>query len=244
MSSSDKKRPLVAVSAVPRSLETGYGPDLGDTVAAGLVKGVLQAGGVPIILPVVPPQLAPAQLAHMDALILSGGQDVNIELSPEELARQPLPRWLDPARDAHEQGLWDEAKRRRLPTLAICRGTQLINHLEGGELHTHVDSHDAGDAHAQKKHGVEIAAGSLLEKAIGATNALVNTIHHQAVKAPAETLKATAHADDGTIEAVEWKDPETSGWLLGVQWHPELMLEEPAGQRLFDSLVSATSRSQ
>lgn len=232
------KRPLVAISAVPRSLDTGYGEDLGDTVAAGLVKGVRDAGGVPIMLPVVSAEEAAMQLQCADCLILSGGQDLALELSEEEMRLQPDPRWIDPARDVHEFGLWQAAKERKIPVLAICRGAQLINHAEGGPLIAHIDGHDAGENHASERHTVRVEEGTELARILGQPEPIVNTIHHQAVREPAAGMRVTAVSPDGIIEAFE-REPGSSGnWLVAVQWHPELMLGDPAGQPLFDALVA------
>lgn len=237
MLSSDMKRPIAAVSAVPRSLDTGYGEDLGDTVAAGLVKGVRDAGGVPVMLPVVSPEEARIQLQCADCLVLAGGQDVDLELSDEEMALQPQPRWIDRARDLHEFALWDEAKRRNLPVLAICRGAQLVNHAEGGSLVAHIDGHDAGERHETERHTVRVEGGTELARAIGDLQPTVNTIHHQAARQPASGFRVSAVSPDGIIEALERNRGSDGNWLLAVQWHPELMLDDSAGQPLFDALI-------
>lgn len=235
------KRPVVAISAVPRSLDTGYGEDLGDTVAAGLVKGVRNAGGVPVMLPVVSAEEAAVQLQCADCLVLAGGQDLAMELSEEEMRVQPQPRWIDPARDVHEFGLWETAKERNIPVLAICRGAQLINYAEGGPLIAHIDGHDAGEAHEKERHTVRLEQGTELARIIGETDPVVNTIHHQAVKAPAPGMRVSATSPDGIIEAIE-REPGSSGnWLMAVQWHPELMLGDAGGQPLFDALIAQVS---
>lgn len=228
-------RPLIAISAVPRSLDTGYGADLGDTVAAGLVSGVLDAGGIPIVLPVVEGVLAAAQLRSVDGLVLAGGQDLALELSEEEMKSQPDPRWIDPKRDDHEFALWNAARDSGLPVLGICRGAQLITHAAGGTLIPHLGGHDAGHRHQEERHPVTVSAGSRLAEAVGAGDLEVNTIHHQAVRAPASGFEVSAVASDGSVEAVESTDPDH--WVLAVQWHPELMLDTPGGQSLFGALI-------
>ena len=238
------KKPVIAISAVPRSLDTGYGEDLGDTVAAGLVEGVLEAGGVPVMLPVVGPDEARLQLVGTDGLILAGGQDMALDLSPEEMAVQPGPRWIDPARDRHELALWQETKRLKMPVLAICRGAQLINHAEGGPLIAHIDGHDAGERHKEEPHSLQIKDGTELARILGSGDLQVNTIHHQAAAEPAASLAVNAFSPDGIIEGLERKPKAEGNWLLAVQWHPELMLDSPAGQPLFNALVEqAQSRN-
>lgn len=224
-------RPVVAVSTVPRTLATGYGPDLGDTIANGLVAGVVAADGVPVALPVVAPELAPAQLAAADALVLSGGQDV-------ALAGHRDGQWVDPRRDRHEAALWAAAREGGLPILGVCRGLQLANVLLGGTLLTDVAGHDAAARHAEDQHQVELLPGRRLAAIFGGADAVaVNTIHHQALDRVAAGLVVSARAADGTVEAAETVAGD--GWFVGVQWHPELMLDRPGGQRLFDALVAA-----
>ncbi len=231
--------PVVAISAVPRSLDTGYGIDLGDTVAAGLVQGVLSAGGVPVMLPVVGAKEARVQIAPFDALVLAGGQDLALELDARQLALQPQKRWIDPKRDEHELALWDEAKKRLLPVFGICRGAQLINFAQNGPLIAHIDGHDANLQHRTATHGVAIAPGSRLAGIIASRSLDVNTIHHQALEAPGDHLRAVAESPDGVIEAIESTVPEH--WMVSVQWHPELMLDRPGGQDLFDAVVREAS---
>jgi len=231
---SDSSRPRIGVTAVPRSVPTAYGSRDADTAERGLVDGVARAGGVPLLLPVVAADLAPAQLDGLDGLLLSGGQDVDIV--PFGGERHPASTWLDPARDLHEAALWRAARAAGLPVLAICRGLQLSCLLEGGELIAHLDGHNAGDRHAEVRHPATVEPG-VLRDATGAAELAVNSLHHQAVATPPPGWTVVARSEDGVIEAVE---ADGEGWYLGVQWHPELMLEDAtAGQPIFDALVAA-----
>jgi putative glutamine amidotransferase len=224
--------PVIAISSVPRNVPTGYGGDRADTVAAGVVAGVVDAGGIPLLLPVVDPSLAPHQLRAADALLLAGGQD--LDLPETDLGGE---RWIDPARDRHEFALWEEARRRRLPVLGVCRGLQLANVALGGTLQPHVDGHDAGDEHATRLHSVAVNPGTRLDALLPAREVDVNTIHHQTIGVLGSSLVACAHAPDGVVEAAEASS--NGPWFVGVQWHPELIRELPAGQSLFDGLVRA-----
>jgi putative glutamine amidotransferase len=128
-----------------------------------------------------------------------------------------------------------------MPTLAICRGMQLAVVVEGGRLHQdigepgtlHEPISDDPDQVLGARHPVTILPGSRLADVFGAGQREVNTIHHQAVADLPPSLRVTATAPDGVIEAVE---PTTPGWpLLAVQWHPEKLAG--ADRPLFDAFV-------
>ncbi|MFM9022750.1 MAG: gamma-glutamyl-gamma-aminobutyrate hydrolase family protein [Solirubrobacterales bacterium] len=226
-------RPVIAITPVPRDVDTGYGGDRADTVARGFGDAVVAAGGVPISLPQVPPALAAVQLAGVDGLILSGGQDIDLPGATGD------DRWVDAGRDRHEFALWEAARAAGIPVLGVCRGLQLANVALGGSLITHVEGHDAAGRHAGELQEVEVEEGTLLAGILGAGPCLVNTIHHQAVGEPGEGLRVSARSADGTVEAAELAgDP----WFVGVQWHPELLPGRPAGDALFAALVEQARR--
>lgn len=225
----------VGISAVPRDVKTGYGPDLADTAAAGMVRGIAAAGAVPFVLPVVDAALAAAQLEPLDALVLSGGQDLDAELRGRR--RHPASTWLDPRRDVHERALAQAAFAGGIPVLGICRGLQLVVDLLGGRLVDHLGGHDAGTGDAAAGHPVELDGDGVL--AAAGRRFQVNTLHHQAVATVPDGLRVVAHAPDGTVEAVEGTVDGTL--FAGVQWHPELMLDGAGGQPLFDALAAAAA---
>ena len=228
----------IAVSSVPRTVPTGYGPDTADTVAVGTTEGVVRAGGIPVILPVVDAVTASAQIDECDGLILSGGHDLALPLPEGESVTD---RWIDPARDVHELALWSAARTRGLPVLGICRGAQLVNHALGGALARQIDDHDAAEAHAEEMHEVSLAPGTRLYAICGPSPAAVNTIHHQAVERPGDGLVVSARSvTDGSIEGIE--AAAADHWFVGVQWHPELMAGHPAGDGLFRALVEAAAK--
>lgn len=225
------RKPLVAVSALPRPVSTGYGPDEADTIAKCFTTAVLEAGGLPVLLPVIPGELAEVQLEPFDALILTGGQD----LATPEAFEDPK-RWIDPDRDEHEFGLWEAAHHRELPILGVCRGAQLAGFAAGGRVVRGVEGHNSAEQHETERHTVEVEEGTSLAKVLGAGEIEVNTLHSQAVTEVAGGLRISARAPDGTVEAVEDPEPDR---FIGVQWHPELMLDSPAGQPLFDWVVES-----
>lgn len=228
----------IAISSIPRPIETGYGPDNAGTVADRAVAAIARSGAAPIVLPVTDPRLAPAQLDGVDGLILSGGHDLAIPTG--DLAEEDPGRWIDPARDAHELALWRVAADLGLPVLGICRGAQLVNHARGGETIAHIDGHDAGEDYERATHEVVVRPSTRLAAICGDAPFPVNTIHHQVVGSTGEGLRVAATDASGIVEAIE--AIEGSDWFVGVQWHPELMGAARAGQGLFDALAAAADR--
>jgi len=186
----------------------------------------------PFILPVLAAEDADAMLEGMDGLILTGGEDVD----PAHYGGAPHPALgeVHAARDAFELALVTAARRRRLPTLAICRGVQVVNVALGGTLVQDLPSewpqalvHDGGTDRSARIHAVHIGVGSRLARALGATGMTANSFHHQSLASVGAGLHAVAHAPDGVIEGVE--SSTSDWWLLGVQWHPEELTDSPEG---------------
>ena len=198
-----------------------------------------QTGGLPVLIPVQELSVEDARrlLSRLDGVILSGGPDVDPgRYGAEAHTATGVPR---SARDELESTLVEAAQREQLPTLAICRGLQVLNVVRGGTLLQHLpdvvgDASHAPLANDHGLHDVRVEPGSLLAKAVGWDRSGVPTAHHQAIDRLGEGLVASAWADDGTIEGVE--DPSIP-FLIGVQWHPE------AGDdlSLFRALVEAAS---
>lgn len=201
-------------------------------------------GLVPAVLPPVSPELAVAALTGAAGLVLTGGEDVD----PREFGEPANPATGVPhlARDACELALGREAFVQRIPTLAICRGAQVLNVALGGTLvqdipsqHPTQTNHDQPARRTERVHGVEIDPDSMLAGIVGATSIRTNSSHHQSVARVAPSLEAVAHSADGIIEAVEPLDP--AWWLIAVQWHPEELTATPEewDRRLFDAFASA-----
>jgi putative glutamine amidotransferase len=122
-----------------------------------------------------------------------------------------------------------------VPTLAICRGHQLVNVALGGHLHQHVEGHEGTDRPSTGFHPVTIAGGSRLASALGGGTTLVNSLHHQAVDLPGHGLIVSARAADGTVEATE----HPAHPLITVQWHPERQGDSDAYRLLVNWLLAA-----
>jgi putative glutamine amidotransferase len=196
------------------------------------VDRVAAAGALPLLLPPVDPSLAPAAVARIDALVLTGGAD----LDPSCYGAQPHPETVgcSPRRDAWELALARAAAAADLPVLGVCRGLQLLNVAYGGDLDQHLE---AVGAHRSTpgtfdKHAVRVEGG-VVEELVGASSVAVASHHHQGIARLGEGLTATAYAEDGTIEALE--DPSRR-FCVGVLWHPE-ETDGAAGTALFDALV-------
>jgi putative glutamine amidotransferase len=233
-------RPRIAITAWRRELPTFVGErTLLYTLADEYVRCVVEAGGLPLLVPHVRDELeADAVLDAVDGLLLAGGGDVHPASYGAELAGSYD---VDLAADVSELALARRARARRMPTLAICRGMQLVAVAHGGTLHQDILTpdtlHPVSDVPAEvlaARHPVEVVPGTRLAAALGAGPRSVNTIHHQAIARLPEGFRVAATAPDGVIEAIEPDDPT---WpFLGVQWHPEKM--EGADAALFEAFVA------
>jgi putative glutamine amidotransferase len=225
--------PIIGFTAIPRNVHAGFGPYWGQTLADTFIHAIEEAGGVPVILPSTQPELAVRQVAGLDGLVLSGGADVHPSRYGAEV--RPEMSWLDEHRDAWELAVLDAAGERHLPILGICRGAQLLNVWRGGRLVTHLETDVNHEGGIDARHPVEVGAGTLLDEVLGVRTIAVTTLHHQGVAELGAGLAVSARASDGLPEAVE----DRSCNVLGVAWHPEFQLDEPAGQPLFRWIVEA-----
>lgn len=205
------------------------------------VRSLEQAGAVPVLLAPLAPAGAPALLDRLDALLLSGGGD----LDPALYGRPPHPKLgrVDRRRDEFELALAREALARDLPLLAICRGLQVLNVATGGSLLQDIPSelegasrHDAAGPRWKRSHDVELSPHACLRTILGRDTVAVNSFHHQAIDRLGEGLAVAARCPaDGVIEAVEERSRR---FALAVQWHPESFWNRrDSFQVLFDSLA-------
>jgi putative glutamine amidotransferase len=213
-------RPAVAVTATTELIR-------GLTrvrVNASYTDAVHMAGLRPYVLPVMSPLDADAMLDGMSGLVLTGGEDVD----PVHYGAQPHAALgeVHAERDAFEIALARAAQARRLPTLAICRGIQVVAVALGGTLVQDLPSewtgalnHAPGGRRDRRVHPVTLDAGSDLAAALGSHALHVNSSHHQAVALVPAAVRVVGRSPDGVIEGIESADP--AWWMLGVQWHPE-----------------------
>ncbi len=224
-------QPLIAIPGRRSPEATGQRTAV---VAGGrlYIDAVQRAGGLPILIPPTDDvALIAATIARCDGMVLLGGGDVSPN-SYNETERARL-YGVDEFLDQFEITAVREALTINMPILAICRGHQVLNVALGGTLVQHLD---ATNEHRDTMHHVSIAPDSRIAHAMGTTNPLVHSFHHQAIDRLAEHLNVVGTFHDGTIEAVEHA---TASWVVGVQWHPEdTAAEDSAQQGLFNALVA------
>jgi putative glutamine amidotransferase len=201
---------------------------------------IVDAGGIPVILPVMPLGAQHRVVSLLDGLLLTGGGDV----APDRYGALPAPEsgGIDPERDEAESALIEDAWRRGLPVLAVCRGIQILNVARGGSLVQHLpvvtdEPHLVIERRTEPVHTVRLGAGSLLREIVGADRLETNSLHHQAIAQVGRQLTAVGWAADGTIEAVEDRDRN----IVAVQWHPEQLPDRPEQRSLFSWLVDRAS---
>lgn len=218
-------RPRIAITSWKRPLPTFLGErTVLYTLGEEYVNAVAEHAAVPLLVPHVAADEADAVLDAVDGLVIAGGGDVDPSSYGHELAGS---KETSLSADLSELALARRARERGMPTLAICRGMQVVNVALGGTLHqdvgqpggVHAPIADDPDVVLASRHAVDIVEDSRLASVLGAGERSVNNIHHQVVAEVAPGLRVTAFAGDGVIEALE---PTDGDWpLLAVQWHPE-----------------------
>lgn len=225
----------------------------GYAVPEGYVASLERAGMRPLLLPPTPGLSPEEALAPFDGLLLAGGGDVD----PARYGAgppHPAVYGVDPDRDEAELGLVAAALAGGLPTLAICRGLQVLNVALGGTLHQHLPDLSGMDLHGHPTgqtsvlHDVKVQPGTRLAAACGREILRCTSHHHQGVDRLADPLVAVAWSGDGLVEAVEPVESgepggEAGHWLVGVQWHPEMTsADDPEQQSLFDGFAAVVRR--
>ena len=229
--------PIIGITTYGRNEDNHF------TLPAEYIEAIRNAGGLPWPIMHGEPRLREI-LEHIDGLILAGGGDLNPLLYGG--ADHETIYMLDDERDQTEIDLANRAIDSDIPTLGICRGTQILNVARGGSLYEHLPD-VVGDKISHRAppreptpHAVHVASGSTLAKILEETRFSSYSWHHQGLNNVPDEFKVVAKAPDGVIEAIEMPDHP---WLIAVQWHPELTAaEDPIQQRLFNKLVEAASQ--
>ncbi|WP_163102572.1 gamma-glutamyl-gamma-aminobutyrate hydrolase family protein [Peribacillus alkalitolerans] len=231
------------------------------------IQAIEQAGGIPIIIPQTEDEDSMRSiLSRLDGIVFTGGNDIHPEFYGEEVNyNKGLFGTLDNLnaedasvfaktvieRDRMEIALMKLAlEKTSLPILGICRGLQIMNVSLGGSLYQDLEKcYDKGDLlehvslekWATHVHDINIENGSLVYKIFDENRINVNSIHHQAIRHLGDGLKATAKAADGIVEAIEYDD--ASRFVLGVQWHPEMLLKsDETHRKVFDAFIEASKK--
>ena len=236
---SGEGRPLIGLTSVYRP---GRGRN-NDYVRVGLayVRCVTEAGGAPVILPVIQDSAALERyIQSLDGLVVIGGADI----PPEAYGQEPVPqtKTMPAERYEFESKLisrWLESKK---PLLGVCLGTQSVNVAAGGTLIQDIPT-QVGTKVIHRGRGAEhiiiIEPHSRLRKILGAERVVVNSSHHQAVKDVGKGLKVAARSEDGIIEALEMPGGR---FCLLVQWHPERMKDSDHRKVLFGAMIEACKK--
>jgi len=207
------------------------------------VKAILQAGGVPVLIPsLVADDGWDALYTRLDGILFSGGGDIGLEHAPGD----PHPRIddVDPERDSVELKLLNAAASDGKPFLGICRGCQVMNVALGGTLYTHIpdqlpgalDHSYPGNMRRVLVHQVKIEEGTHIAEIFGEPIIRVNSLHHQGLKDIAPSLRVAGFAPDGLVEAIELPEHPFG---LAVQWHPEWLTDQEGTRNLFAKFVNA-----
>ncbi|WP_338675552.1 gamma-glutamyl-gamma-aminobutyrate hydrolase family protein [Streptomyces sp. SCSIO 30461] len=224
-------QPLIGVSTYLDTASWGVWQLPAALLPVGYPRLVQAAGGIAAMLPPDVPERAARVVARLDGLVVAGGPDVE----PVHYGAAPDPRTGPPARerDGWELALIHAALESGTPLLGICRGMQLLNVALGGTLVQHMEGHAKAPG-VFSHHPVTPVPGTRYADLVPEVSS-VPTYHHQSVDRLGTGLIASAHADDGTVEAVELPG---RGWAVGVQWHPEMGEDV----RVMSGLVAVASR--
>ena len=226
-----KRRPLVAVTTRRTTRKHWYIDYIGEAHLELLIR----LGTLPLMIPVVEGTLACLpQYGEVSGLLLVEGEDIEPTRYPAEPENLEYLEKTHPLKDEIEVRLLRSALRRHLPVLGICRGSQLLNVVCGGTLYGDVAKEkqsglkhiDPGAGYNEYRHTVTIEPNTPLARWYGLSTISVNSYHHQGVRRLARRFRRMAHAEDGLIEA--FYDP-AADFTVGLQFHPERMLGEYAG---------------
>jgi len=233
-------KPVIGITTIQSTNVHGFSTVM---LMQSYVNAVIQAGGVPLLIPsLVAEDGWDALYSRLDGILFSGGGDIGLEYSPGE----PHPRIddVDLMRDSIELKMVRAAALEGKPFLGICRGCQVMNVALGGTLYTHLpeqlpnalDHSYPGNMRTVLVHEIRIEEGTHTAEIFGEPIIKVNSLHHQGLKDIAPSVRAAGHAPDGLVEAIELPDHPFG---LAVQWHPEWLTDQEGTRNLFRKFVSA-----
>lgn len=234
-------KPLIGITPSIEENETMY------TVHRAHCQALSDAGGVPLILPFAFGSLLKQFVQLIDGLYLTGGYDID----PHYFNEEPHPSLgkVNPLRDQFEIALVHAMLAQKKPIFGICRGSQIINVALGGTMYQDLLA-EKGSRLIQHKqyrdlqyssHAVKVEKSSLLYHIVKEETIYVNSNHHQANDVLGVNLLTAAVSEDGVIEAIERKGEP---FVLGVQWHPERLLDQGdvVSQKIYNRFVKEASK--
>jgi putative glutamine amidotransferase len=236
------KPPVVGITADFAEAKAKSEPTL--FLAQRYYRAVEQAGAAPIVLPALASIMAMRQaLGLLDGLLISGG---GFDIHPSYYGEKPIRQLgaIKAERTEFELDIADAALQRDLPILGICGGEQALNVVLGGALYQDIAAqlpsaieHEQGEKKSYGGHRVRIPDGTRLRAIVQRASLEVNTTHHQSVSRLGKGLIVNAVADDGVIEGIE---STRHRFVIGVQWHPEVLAPRRQGhRRILDAFVAA-----
>ncbi len=223
-------KPVIGITPSPSEDQFSHGLFYRYALSSNYTEAIEAAGGIPII---IPPQNGNVDeiLSILDGLLLSGGGDIDPKVYGDADVHEKT-YGIHHGRDDLEMALTKGAVERDMPVLCICRGIQVLNVALGGTLYQDIGDqysdeiehrqHEKGIAASEPSHEVHAERDSLLGDTYEAETLRTNSFHHQGLKEISPELRAVGTAPDGIVESVE--RPEST-WMLGVQWHPEMMFK-------------------
>ncbi len=231
--------PIIAITYSSREF-AGWDPECPWPAA---LQSVVAAGGVPLTIDCATPQpRLDALVGLARGLIVLGGGDIAPGTYGGD-ASDPTIDGANAVRDANELAAFESARQHRIPTLAICRGFQLLNVSRGGQLIadiprdrvSHIEHRPGMAVLTSSQHTVQVESSTRLAQWLSSSGPVpVNSQHHQGVAVVGDNLVVTARSADGLVEAVEATDAP----VVGVQWHPEFLWRaEPSALALLRGFV-------
>ena len=236
-------KPLIGITT--NNTTNSYGQPI-VMVQQSYIRAVMQAGGVPVLIPSsIADDGWDAAYSRLDGILFSGGGDISLDYFPGDA--HPRIDDVDLDRDSVELKMIQTAASDGKPFLGICRGCQVMNVAFGGTLYTHIpdqlpgalDHNYPGNMRTALVHEVKIEEGTHVAEIFGNPIIKVNSLHHQGLKDIAPSLRVAGHAPDGLVEAVELPEHPFG---LGVQWHPEWLTDQESTRSLFRKFVDAAGK--
>lgn len=236
------KKPIIAVTALFDDEKESI------WMLPAYLNAITDAGGIPVILPLIDNEEDIKDLAYrFDGFLLTGGQDINPKIYNEK--KENYCGYVNIARDTMEAILLGEILKSNKPILAICRGFQLITSYLGGSLYQDLkvekynnkeSNHRQGKPYNKLVHKIIISKESLLFDIIKKEEIMVNTLHHQGVKSISDKISIAGITEDNLIESIYLKNKK---FVLGVQWHPELLYKDFEDQRkIFNAFINSCNK--